>query len=592
MSYDNTVKFLFTATDNVTRVVQGINNSLSSLTGSKSSMGGVAASFLGNLGSAAVIGSIGIVTQGFQKLTGSIGEASQAQTQFITTASGLSNSLGVPIDKSKALLETLQKDLSVAAASLPGENRDYMAVLNQLSGTVAKEFKGNTDGFQQAVKDLTIRTAALGSTIPGLTGDASGMTINRLISGGGGWGELKQLDLLQKNQQLREAIESSAKEEGLSMAKWQQYTTAQRLKVVQKALKTVATDALFNEFQDTAESIMQSMKSSLFDMQTGVFGFMRRVGSREDRSALDAFTTVLKRVQNLGKAGNRLAKTVGFVIDPMEGLIDMFDSIGNLLGNITYVIDVSKPKDALNNVAGYLGQWVGEMFRNAVKGVKTIDSGFLAKIWNMVANFITNVDWMALGKFLGVTIWKLTLALIRAIPALLNVAGIAGNALLSIAEGILIGIVEGIGVSLYNLFVKPLVDFFNKAKVWWDKLKSSIPNMSGITNAVATAANVVTNPVGTLLDVGKNVLNGVLGKPGQPTPTAPTNADKVNSANKVTPVAPGKTVQPVSNNNQASNTINGLTIQANSASNPHEIASVVIDELNRRLNFKVSSQLA
>lgn len=591
MNYDNTVKFLFTATDNVTRVVSGIRSSISGLTGSTGGGGGLAmASFMGNLGSAAVLGSIQMVTQGVQKLTGAVQEASSAQTQFITTASALGGSLGIPIDKSKALLETVQKDLSLAAAKLPGENRDYLAVLNQLSGTVAKEFKGNVNGFQEAVKDVTIRTAALGSTIPGLTGEASGMTMNRLISGGGGWGELKQLDLLQKSQPLREAIEASAKQEGISMAKWQQASTAQRLKVVQRALKTVATDELFNEFQDTAESLMQSMKSSLFDMQTGLFGFMRRVTSRQDRNALDAFTDVLKRIKNLAAAGNRLAKSLGIAIDPMEGLIDLFDGISNLLGNINYQLDISKPSQALDNVVAYLGEWIGGVFRNAIKGVKSIDSGFLARIWGLIGTFIQNVDWMALGRAIGNALWKLTLAIVRAIPNFLSTAGKIANGLLLVVEGIVIGVIEGIGQSLYNLFVKPIVDFFQRIRQWWDKLKNSIPNLSSLTSTVGTAVNAVTNPVGAAMDLGKSLLNNVLGGDKKGQTTSPQ--DKVNATNKVTPVAPSKTVQPVSNNQQASNTINGLTIQANSASSPHEIASVVIDELNRRLNFKVSQQLA
>lgn len=590
MNYDNTVRFLFTATENVNRVVAGITKSLDNLAGGQGQARRQVGTFMDNLKANLVMKSLEIATMGVQKLTGAIGQAMSAQTQFITTASALGGSLEIPIDKSKALLETVQKDLSIAAAKLPGENRDYLAVLNQLSGTVAKEFKGNVDGFQEAVKDVTIRTAALGSTIPGLTGEASGMTMNRLISGGGGWGELKQLDLLQKSQPLREAIEASAKQEGISMAKWQQATTAQRLKVVQRALKTVATDELFNEFQDTAESLIQSMKSSLFDMQTGLFGFMRRVSSRQDRNALDAFTDVLKRIKNLSAVGSRLAKSLGFAIDPMEGLIDLFDGVANLLGNINYQLDVSKPTQALDNVVAYLGQWIGDVFKGAVKGVKTIDSGFLSRIFGLVATFVQNVDWMALGRAIGVTLWKVLVALVRAIPNFLSAVGKIGNGLLLIIEGIVIGVIEGIGQSLYNLFVKPIVDFFERIRRWWDKLKSSIPNLSSITGAVGAAVNVITNPVGAAVDLGKTLLNNVLGGDKKGQTTSPQ--DKVNATNKVNPVAPSKTVQPVSNNQQANNTINGLTIQANSASNPQEIASVVIEELNRRLNFKVSQQLA
>lgn len=599
MSYDNTVRFLFTATDRVTKVVQGISASIGGLTkgvgaGLTGGVGGVAASFLGNLGSAAVLGGIGMATQGIQKMTGAMNEAVSAQTSFITTASGLGNSLGVPIKESKALLETLQKDLSQAAAVLPGENRDYLAVLNMLSDTVATGFKGDIEGFKGAITDITTRTAALASTVPNLSGEAAGQTMEMLMQGNT-LTSLKRLDLFQKNAPLKNALEREMKAANLGDKEWAKATLQQRIAVIQKALKATATDELFSEFQDTAESLIQGMKTAIFDMQTGIFGFMRRVSSREDRTVLDAFTEVLKRLRTLGAAGNRLAKALGFTFDPMETLIDVMDGVNNFLGNIAYQMDISPPELAVDNVLGFVGDWLSGMFSNALKGVKSIDSGFLAKGVDIIGNFVQGINWVTVGRFLGVTIWKLALATVRAIPSLVVGAAKLGVGILQLAEGLIIGVLEGAATSIYNAFVKPIVDFFKRIGSWWDKLKSSIPNLGGVGQAVQTVASVVTNPVGAAIDLGKKVLG--LGDdkdkvPGQP----PANADKVNAANKVAspikPVEPGKTVQKTASNNTQTNTIAGLTINAANAGTPQEIASVVIEELNRQLNFKVAQQLA
>jgi hypothetical protein len=598
MSYDNTVSFLFTATDRVTRTVNNIKSSISGLTGSAApgGVGGVAASFLGNLGSSAVLGGISLATQGIQRMTGAMNDAVSAQTAFITTASGLGNSLGVPMKESKALLETLQKDLSTVAAVLPGENKDYLAVLNMLSDTVATGFKGDIEGFKGAILDITKRTAALGSTIPGLSGEASGQTMEMLMNGNT-LTSLKRLDLFQKNAPLKNALEREMKAANLEDKNWTRATLKQRIAVIQKALKATATDELFSEFQDTAESLMQGMKNAIFDMQTGVFGFMRRVGSREDRTVLDAFTEVLKRIRTLGSAGNRLARALGFSFDPMETLIDVMDGVNNFLGNIAYQLDISPPELAVSNVIGFIGEWVSGMFSKAVEGVKGLDSSFLGKGVDMIGHFVGNINWTTVGRLLGNTVWKMLIGLVRAIPNVAITVGKIAVGLVQIVSGFVIGVVEGIGQSLYNLFLKPIVDFFNRMRAWWDKLKSSMPNLGGVGNAVQAVANVVTNPVGAAINLGKKVLGIGDNKdkplaPGQP----PVNADKVNAANKVAspikPVEPVKTVQKTASNNTQTNTIAGLTINAANAGTPQEIASVVIEELNRQLNFKVAQQLA
>ncbi len=593
MLNNNTVQFIFTAVDRVTQVAQGITQSISGMAG-KVGGGGIAASFLGNLGATAVFKGLELVSQGYQQVTGSITDAMSAQTSFLSTASALGGSLGVPLDKSKALLESLQKDMSNAAAALPGENKDYLAVLNMVSDTVATAFKGDIVGFKEAVSDITKRTAALGSTVPGLSGEASGQTMEMLMQGNT-LQSLKRLDLFQKNAPLKNALEREMQAAGIADKKWTQATLKQRIAVIQKALKATATDDLFNEFSDTAESIIQGMKTKLLDMQTGIFGVMRRVNTRQDRTALDAFTEVLKRIRTLGSAGNRLAKSLGFAIDPMEALIDFFDGLNNFLGNIVYQIDTSTPNLALDSIVAYLGEWVTGLFTKAINGVKSIDSGFLSRAVGLVGQFVANINWVQVGRFLGNTVWKLLLAIIRAIPDVAVLAGRLAQGFVQLVEGLVLGVIEGIGVSLYNLFVKPIIDFFTKIRGWWDRLKSSIPNLGSIGQVASTVANVVTNPVGAAIDLGKKVL-GIGGdtkatQPGLPAPGNPT-ADKVNSVNKVTPVQPSKTVQKVASNTTQSNTIQGLTINASNAGTPQEIASVVIEELNRQLQFKVSQQLA
>ena len=601
MDFSQPVKLVIEAIDRTKLVVAGIQSRLAGLSsggsGSFSGVGqaGQVSGLAIGAGFAAANLAINTVTQSVQMLTGSMQEAIKSETQFITTASGLANALGTPISNAKTLLDSLQNDLSIAAAELPGENRDYIAVLNQVSDTIAKEYRGDMEGFKKAVKDITIRTAALASTIPGLSGDAAGMTIERLISGGGGWGELKQLDLFQKNAPLRDAIEKGAQEEGVTMAKWQQLTTKKRLAIVNKALSKVATDELFNEFSGTADSLIQGMKSKLFDMRTGIFGLMRDVDSREDRSALDAFTEVLKRVRNLAAAGNRLAHRVGFVVDPMESLIDFFDGVNQLLGQIAFIMDTSLPGMEFNNIATYLGQWVTDLASSAVEGLMNFDTSWLANLHTTISHYLDNVNWYKVGEMLGVTIYKLALSAIRGIPGtIMNLAKL-GSALVGIVIGLAIGVAKALADSLYKLFVKPIEDFLKTIGRWIARIFGLLPQIPRtapqIVNTVTNVASAITNPAGF---IGQKIGQMLVGGKKETTTTPPgnPNADKVNTDNKVKPVTPVKTSQGVSNTNTTTNTIQSLTVSANSLGDAQGIANVIIDELNARLGFRMAQQLA
>src|SRR5574338_380551 len=287
MQLPKALTITITAIDHATRVLGRVNTAVAGVakTGNSATgqMSGFMASLAGNLGAAAITTSLGAISQGFNSVKSSIQGAIQEQTTFITSSAALVDPLGTTLDKAKGIMDNLQTELSQAAAVLPGENKDYIAVLNMLSDTVATQFKGDIGGFKDTVLDITKRTAALASTVQGLSGEAAGQIMEMLMAGNT-MSSLKKLDLFQKNAPLRNALERQIKDAGLEGDKWTKATTKQRLEVIQKALKVAATDELFAEFEGTAESIIQSMKSKLVDMRTGIFGMMRKVDLREGRT--------------------------------------------------------------------------------------------------------------------------------------------------------------------------------------------------------------------------------------------------------------------------------------------------------------------
>lgn len=601
MQLPKALTITITAIDRASRVIGKVNSSIAGMVRARNDVekqSGEGDSFWGNLKANATMAALNTISQGFNNVKASIQGAIKEQTTFITSSSALVDPLGITLDNAKGLMDSLQTELSQAAAVLPGENRDYIAVLNMLSDTVATQFKGDIGGFKDTVLDITKRTAALASSVEGLSGEAAGQTMEMLMAGNT-MTSLRKLDLFQKNAPLRNSLERQIKDAGLEGDKWTKATTKQRLEVIQKALKVAATDELFAEFEGTAESIIQSMKSKLIDMRTGIFGMMRKVDLREGRTVLDAFTEVLKRIRSLGAAANRIAKLLGFSFDPMAALIDVFDYLNTALGNITYQIDISTPQEAITNVITSIGDSISQTIRGAVDAMKSIDSVVLSRVISSMRALIGSIDWLAVGRGVGVFIWKLAIALVRALPAAGKLVGTVINGILAAVAGLVVGILEAAGDSLYKVFVQPIVTFFDKVKQWFQRLTSFIPKLS---NPFQGVGNMVNNAISSIpgadlvksgLEAGAKLL-GIGGDNKTNVITNP-NADKVNKDNKVKPIAPvdpKATAQPVASNTSNSNTIQSLTIQATTPQDAQGIATTVIEELDRLLNFQMTNALA
>ncbi len=453
----------------------------------------------------------GVVSQ-IQGLNSAIQQAASTQTQALATASDLGQRLGVSFGDAQKLVADTQKQISNIAASLPGVNSQYQAILDGITATVGKFAQGDTNTFKDIALDLTKRAGVL-AAIRQVNANDAGSALNRLLAGTVGFQEaVGTLDLFQKNPQFIDALKQQAELLKVNVTDWKKLSDQTRLQIVQQALKVSTPDSLLGQFTNTVDSQLQTIQASLFDQRTGLFGWLRELPKLGNRTGLDsvqgfltAFTDFSK---TLGKAVNRL----GLTFDPMEGISRFIDQVSNIFGFFDTMLkfpelefakvfqDFFNPEqlgrsisDVVNRLASALDSinW-NQVSRNIII---VLDSA-----WDSLAVAMRDIDWGIVSRALG----KITVSAIGLLAASIP-SGLIGQVKLFVA--FFQGIGEAIGRGLKDIgsdFVRDINDTWDGfIKTIKDAVTGLVPNLSGGTNLVGT----VVKGAQEVTKVGQGLLN-------------------------------------------------------------------------------------
>lgn len=295
-------------------------------------------SFVGNLASGVVIRGLEAATDGVRGLTGAILDGALIQTQNLASASDIALNLGVPLKDAQGIVTDTQVQIANIAAALPGVTRDYQQVFNGVSGAIADQFRGDTETFQAVSIDITKRVGAL-SAIRGTDASMSASAITRLLAGTAGFGEISQVDILQKNPQLVKNIRARAAELGVEMGNWKNLAADTRLDIVSTALKIAAPDSFLESFTGTFESMLEGMKTAVFDPTVGTFGVLRVIAERGGRNVMDSARSALGQFLALSQEVGQLLDRSGLSFDPMAGVIDFLDGVTGLFTQAALDLD-------------------------------------------------------------------------------------------------------------------------------------------------------------------------------------------------------------------------------------------------------------
>lgn len=293
-------------------------------------------------------------------------EAAQMQTSMIAASSDLATNLKIPIDDARKVIEDSQVAISEIAAALPGETAGYADIYRSISGTLSKQFSG--DDFKKQSEEFTKRIGIL-AAIRGADAATAGNASNRFLAGTMGFGEAIVQDIFQRNPALYSALLEQLEVMKVDPEDWKNVQQGVRTKIFSAALAKAAPDALIAEFEGTFQGTIETIKTQVFDPIKGLFGIMRRIDSAGNRTVLDAANGVLQSLNNMKDDLVAIAQRLGLNLDPMNLLIQVFDTINDVVGRLHLAVLSGDPVGDLQEWISSMPDMIGNWIVSAVKYV-------------------------------------------------------------------------------------------------------------------------------------------------------------------------------------------------------------------------------
>ncbi|RCJ38101.1 hypothetical protein A6769_10130 [Nostoc punctiforme NIES-2108] len=392
MSRGNEVNVRLTATDLISPQIANLKNNIAGIGSVPGMQNGLMGSLLGNLGSNGVMAALNMVSSGIQNAIGSIGQAAKTQTLGLAEAGDLAGKLGVSFAKAKDLVRDTRMEIVKMAAALPGETEDFTNIGSSLSSTVAGLAKGDTKKYKDMLLGMTEGYGVLGS-IRGADSTMGGNTLNKLLSGGSTLAEAFNVEIFARNPALREEILKQHKL--LAGGKeFKELSTQTRFEILDAARKKAITQETLASFDGTVDSMVQIMKTNIFNQDTGLFGFLKAIPSMGNRTGLDGVQGLMLTLGSLGQTVMPFVNSLGFNSDTfMAGFIGITDWFTDLTNGFNGLLQGE-------NILSMDG-----VFNGFVDGIKNAFNG----TFQGLEKIIDSMDWMKVGtglSRLGFAIWR------------------------------------------------------------------------------------------------------------------------------------------------------------------------------------------
>ncbi|MEA5447581.1 hypothetical protein VB780_03305 [Leptolyngbya sp. CCNP1308] len=650
----NVISTRITARDEASGVFAQLNNSM------RSSV------LQGNLMASAITAGLGAATKGVGALVSGLKESIGVQQGNIAVAGDFMKLTGQSYGEATKFIDDFSASMAKAAASLPGDTKDYVSLGKGIMDNLIPAFKGldgvlNEGEYTKALEEIS-KMGALRAATSGTDTALAGLGISKLL-GGAGISELRQLKFFEANPAVLAFVEQEAQKMGKSL---KDMTARERAEVLQKAL--AVPDEVIAASTQSIEGLLQGLKSSLLDPQVGLFGLMRDLEPNVEgnQTVIQATNDLLKKVLSPGGPLSSLKdifELIGVELgDPMEGLYNAInwtsrklDDLGGFLdrnqaGISKFVYGAKQSFEKLKEAPGkFISESISGLLRgfNASRGAGSTDYGsiigkalaqatnfFASQVLSMIGNmdygallvglfnvgkivisgigsFLANLDWQVLmmGGLAVLGAALLTAVMATAVPAIISsfatvavligagiVATLTGPVVLAIAGVglVMVGAMKYFGVSFQDVmrFVFDAVTGFANpviaaARIGFNLLRSAITAViGGITSAfnavrglvnripgigVGSAGDVPNAASGFIPDAFRREMNAM---PAGASPIVANTSELILNREQQAAL-----LQPRSN----SINFGGITIHAGSTTNPRELASQVIREIESML---------
>ncbi|MBW4483025.1 MAG: hypothetical protein KME14_10815 [Tildeniella torsiva UHER 1998/13D] len=650
----NTVQTRIVAKDEASSVFAQLNNSM------RSSV------LQGNLMASAITAGLGAATRGVGALASGMREVVGIQQSNIAVAGDFMKLTGQSYGEATEFIDNFSASMAKAAASLPGDTKDYVSLGKGIMDNLIPAFKGldgvlNEADYTKALESIT-KMGALRAATSGVDTNLASQGLSKML-GGSSLAELKNLKFFEANPAVIAFIEEEAQKMGKGL---KDMTARERATVLEAAL--AVPDEVIAASTQSIEGLIQGLKSSLLDPQVGLFGLMRDLepNVKGNQTVIQATNDLLKKIMSPGGPLSSLKdifELIGVEMgDPMESLYNSInwtsnklDQLGGFLdrnqaGISKFVYGAKQSFEKLKEAPGkFISESISSLLRgfNASRGAGSTDYGsivgkalaqatnfFASQVLSMIGNmdygallvglfnvgkivisgigsFLANLDWQVLmmGGLAVLGAALLTAVMATAVPAILSsfatvavligagiVATLTGPVILAIAGVglVIVGAMKYFGVSFQDVmrFVFEAVTGFANpviaaARIGFNLLRSAITAViGGITSAFNAVRGLVNRIPGMGVGRADSVPNAAAGfipdafrremnaMPAGASPVIANSSELILNREQQAAL-----LQPRSN----SINFGGITINAGNSTNPKELASQVIREIEMRL---------
>lgn len=383
---------------------------------------------------------LNIAKVALRSVAGKVNEAVKDELSDIATAGGIF-SMGkigkIPwadtYEKAFAIQRELEGRMSKLAAALPGETDDYVRNAKMVTDTVMNigmktgpEFVTMMQGFDQTVKtskDAFMRGTeelAKYATLTDVVSPSGGLPFNALVEQLMTEETINSTALKRRyNAIKRNPLLSGALDRNLDELNKAAAGTPERFKAMLKLLKEMYPPEVIMAMQNSVDGITQTMKSSLFSMNTGLFGLKREI-----KVATAGFNTMhagKEITTTLYDMGAKIYAAIGTVLNPiLEALpliLDPIKQAGGILKEMYF-----NAENTLSNFKAAYEKFGKVRFNgNALSGLEIGFRSSMAAIAKLAKAFGGNAKKIAaLEGMLGVEQLDFGLAMTKALDALFS----------------------------------------------------------------------------------------------------------------------------------------------------------------------------
>jgi phage-related protein len=481
---------------------------------------------------------IGKATEAIGFLNSKFEEAKSLQLANVTAATTFSSLTGQSYEDAAKFIDNMNARLAKSAAALPGATQDYKNLAIAIQDNVLEAFKDpagklNQKGFEDSLSSIAESYGAL-SAASGVAVGNTTLGLSKMLAGSS-TAELRQIQFFEQNAVILNEVDKRLK--GMNKSALKDLDIKERVKLIQEVGQKFITEDFKKQAGATADALLQSFQSTMFDPTTGVFGIMRDLDLNTSgvQSAFTSMNEILNQL--IGPAGaftlvGEVLQAAGINLpDPMLALKNSLDFV---LGGIKRVNQsLAGLRDAFNG-PGIDFTWISYIIANRIAKLGDgLASAFdtlsarAAPLFNQGVAIISErlkdpEQFYVLGRALGYVVGRavgsaaIFLAQIDTGAVLVAIGRAAlgiNAAIVGAIEGAVLGVIPGL-VSIFKIRVNEMAEtyyylFESFAAPAREAVQAGIGRFVSLAGGITAKIQEIAGSIGSVLnDIGSVIGRG------------------------------------------------------------------------------------